>query len=366
MESSQPQTSAPLKMNASRGFIDWLLAQNISLAFTTYQSSRLFLLGVKPDGRLGVVMRTFDRCMGLWATPERLWLTTRYKLWCLENRLWADGNATAHLWKSHDALYVPRRCYVTGEIDLHDLVVADGKPVFVNTLYSCLGTLSDRYSFTPLWRPPFISKLAPEDRCHLNGVALHNGQPRYVTVCAQTDIVDGWRDHRDSGGCVIDIQTNQVIASGLSMPHSPRVYQGKLWLHNSGTGEFGFVPLPDAEAAAPQPQSLTPLTFCPGYLRGLAFCGDYAIVGLSKPRDDSFVGLALDDRLAAKQVEPWCGLMVIDSRSGDVLHWLRIEQPVSELYDVQVLPQIRYASALSLKGEEVRRQIWLDPHSSDE
>lgn len=358
-----PPSHNPLEVNASRGLVDWLLSEHISLAFTTYQSNRLFLLGVKPEGRLGVVMRTFDRCMGLWASPERLWLTTRHQVWCLENRLWSAQAAPEQRWKSHDAMYIPRRCYVTGEVDLHDLVVANGQPVFVNTLYSCLGTVSDRYSFTPLWQPSFITKLAPEDRCHLNGLALRAGQPRYVTACGQTDIVDGWRDHRQDGGCVIDIKTNQVIASGLSMPHSPRVHQGKLWLHNSGLGEVGFVPLPADGEATSQPQPFTPVAFCPGYLRGLALWGNYAVVGLSKPRDKSFTGLALDEKLASKKVQPWCGLMVLDIRSGDVLHWLRIEPPVSELYDVQVLPGIRHPTALSLQGEAIRRQIWIAPQS---
>jgi protein O-GlcNAc transferase len=376
---------AKLSIDASRSLVDWLLQQRISLALTTYQSNRLILLGVKPEGRLSSVVRTFDRAMGLYATSERLILTTRHQVWQLVNIL-----NPGELHQGHDRLYVPRLCHLTGEIDAHDLVVDDtGRIVFVNTLYSCLATVSDRYNFTPLWQPPFITKLAPEDRCHLNGLALAGGKPRYVTACGQTDIVDGWRDHRHHGGCVIDIHTNQILATGLSMPHSPRVYQDKLWLHNSGTGEFGYLdlsptadiagntypsspdnatpenpqsPLPNPKSKIQNLKSFHPLTFCPGYLRGLAFHGDYAVVGLSKPRDKSFTGLALEQRLTEQQVAPWCGLMVIDLKTGDVVHWLRIEGLITELYDIQVLPGVQHPSALSLQGEEIRRVFGVDPN----
>src|SRR5204862_271475 len=151
-------------------------------------------------------------------------------------------------------------------------------------------TLDDRDSFAPLWRPPFLSKLAPEDRCHLNGLALVDGRARYVTAVATTDVADGWRDRRRDGGVVIDVQSNQIIASGLSMPHSPRWHRGRLWLLDSGTGRLGSLGPGGA---------FQPLAFCPGNLRGLAFAGDHAIVGLSEPRHEkTFGGLALGERLA--------------------------------------------------------------------
>ena len=59
--------------------------------------------------------------------------------------------------------------------------------------FGCLATLSERASFQPLWRPPFLSGLVPEDRCHLNGLAMRDGQPAYVTAVAASDVADGWR-----------------------------------------------------------------------------------------------------------------------------------------------------------------------------
>jgi len=181
-------------------------------------------------------------------------------------------------------------------------------------------------------------------------LAIAQGEPRYVTAVSQSDVADGWRDKRHDGGCVVDVGRNQVIVTGLSMPHSPRLYRDKLWLLNSGTGEFGYVDLNRGEFES--------VAFCPGYLRGLAFSGDFAIVGLSKPRENrTFSGLALDEQLESKQAEPRCGLLVIDLRTGDIVHWLRIEGIVTELYDVAVLPGMRRPMAVGLKTDEIRRVV---------
>ena len=222
--------------------------------------------------------------------------------------------------------------------------------VFVNTLFSCLATISEQHSFVPLWQPPFISRIAAEDRCHLNGLGMRDGQPRYVTAVSQSDVADGWRDKRRDGGCLIDLSSNEVIVTGLSMPHSPRWDRGKLWLLNSGTGEFGYV--------QPERGVFQPVTFCPGYLRGLTFNGDFAVVGLSKPRHNkTFSGLPLDEQLQAKDASPRCGLLIIDRRSGDIVHWLWIEGVVEELYDVAVLPGVRRPMAIGFKTDEIRRVV---------
>jgi uncharacterized protein (TIGR03032 family) len=195
-----------------------------------------------------------------------------------------------------------------------------------------------------------LSKLAAEDRCHLNGLALADGRPRFATMVSMSDVVDGWRDRRSDGGVVVEIPSGRVLVSGLSMPHSPRLYQGRLWLHNSGTGQFGSVD--------PAGGRFVPLTFCPGYLRGLAFAGDYAVVGLSHPRDDrTFAGLALDQELTKRGAEARCGLLIIDLRTGDVAHWLRVEGLVRELYDVAVLPHVCRPMALGFKTDEIQRTI---------
>jgi uncharacterized protein (TIGR03032 family) len=269
---------APLEVRTSRHFLSWLAESRLSLAFTTYQTNRLFLIGMKPDGRLSVFERHFDRPMGLHATPERLIMSSRYQLWRLD-----DALPPGERHDGFDRLYVPRHAHTLGDLDVHDIAVdRGGRTVFVNTAYSCLATTSDRYSFTPLWQPPFISRLAPEDRCHLNGLAMDEGTPAYVTAVSRSDVVSGWRERRHAGGLVIDVRTGEIVLEDLSMPHSPRLYQEKLWVLNSGTGELGWVDLERGR--------FEPVAFCPGFLRGLAFAGDFAIVGLSKQRQGDLLG----------------------------------------------------------------------------
>ena len=335
-----------LEVLGSRRFPAWLAEAQVSLAFTTYETGKLFLIGRQHDQRLAVFERTFNRCMGLWADGQTMWMSSLYQLWRFENVL-LPGN----LHNGNDRLYVPKIGYTTGDLDIHDITVeSSNRVMFVNTLFGCLATLADRASFTPLWRPPFLSALVPEDRCHLNGLAVRDGNVRYVTAVAQSDVVDGWRDRRRDGGCVIDVQTGDVVVGGLSMPHSPRWFREKLWVLNSGTGEFGSVDLEKGR--------FEPVTFCPGYLRGLAFVGDYAVVTLSKPRGDvTFGGLKLNDHLCERRADAQCGLQVIDLRTGGIVHWLRLEGMVNELYDVVVLPQVVRPMALGLKTDEIARML---------
>jgi uncharacterized protein (TIGR03032 family) len=340
-----------LELMGSRQFNSWLAEQRLSLAFTTYQSGKLFLIGLRPDGRLSVFERTFNRCMGLHATDQTLYMTSLYQLWRFENSL---GPGQTH--EGYDRVYVPQLAWTTGDLDIHDVAPGrNGQPVFVNTLFGCLATVSETHSFVPLWKPPFLSRLAAEDRCHLNGMAMEDGEPRYVTTVSQTDVNDGWRERRRDGGTVVDVKTNEVVVEGLSMPHSPRLHKGRLWLLDSGTGYFGW--------ADRKRGRFEPVTFCPGYIRGLAFAGDFAIVGLSLNRENkTFQGLALEENLKKRKAEPRCGLQVVDLRSGDVVHWLRIEGVVRELYDVVTLPGVRRPMALGFKTDEIRRVISIGPN----
>jgi uncharacterized protein (TIGR03032 family) len=344
-----PTAEPRFELTCSRQFPDWLAEHNLSLAFTTYQAGKLFLLGRQPDGRLSVFERTFNRCMGLWSDGQTLWLSTLYQLWKFVNFV-PPGQAA----NGFDRLYVPLVAHTTGDIDIHDITVDDsGHVVFVNTLFGCLATISEQHSFRPLWSPPWQSRLAAEDRSHLNGLAVENGRPRYVTAVSRSDVADGWRDRRRDGGVLVDVTTNQILLDGMSMPHSPRVHRDRVWLLDSGRGNVGFF---DRAAGKFQP-----VAFCPGYLRGLALTGDFAVAGLSKPRrEKAFAGLDLDTELSKRQAEPRAGLQVIDLRSGDVVHWVRLEGVVEELYDVAVLPGVTRPAALGFKTDEIRRTLLMD------
>ena len=332
-----------LEITYSSHFLSWLQEEQLSLAFTTYQTNRLFFVSGQANGRLKVQERLFDKPMGLYATEDRLYMTTRYQLWHFDNLL-----GRGEKYGNCDRLYVPRTAYTTGDINGHEVVLDDAQNIiFVNTDFSCLATLSPDYNFVPLWQPPFISQLVPEDRFHLNGVAMVDGKPTYVTACSTTDTAAGWRNCRSDGGVVMEIESNEIIAAGLSMPHSPRWYRGKLWLVNSGTGELGYL----------DGSQFVAITFCPGFVRGLAFWQNFALVGLSKLRSPNFTGLALEKRLEREGNTAHCGLMVIDLTNGQVVHWLHIGQTIEELFDVVVLPGVQQPEALGLQGDELQRLV---------
>ena len=357
-EEHQAKSEEKVSYSISPGFSAFLGSNRIALAVSSYQSGKFYLLGQNVDGGLMVHERFFRKAMGI-SVPDKdtILLATLFQIITFKNAL-DPGQQINNVF---DACYVPRALLVTGELDAHDIgQLADGRIVFVNTLYNCLATPSERHSFTPVWKPPFISKIVKEDRCHLNGLAMDDGVPRYVTAVSKSDTIDGWRDRRFDGGIVIDVQSGKIVAGGLSMPHSPRLYRGKLWILNSGTGEIGWI-----EPGAKPDDAFRVLAFCPGFVRGLAFHGKYAFVGLSKPRYQRFEGLALDKKLAETDSEPWCGVQVIDLDTGACVHWFRIDGPVGELYDLGVVPGVVRPMALGFATNEILGFISHDPLDPD-
>lgn len=332
-------------LTTSRHFAGWLKGRGASLVFTTYRAGKIFFTGVNDAGNVSVFERTMDRPMALAVHGDDLYVSTLYQLWRFV-AIPAVGD-----YGGHDRLYAPRQSFVTGDLDVHDIgIEADGGVVFVNTLFSCLARPSRTASFDPVWRPPFVTRLAAEDRCHLNGVAMRDGRPAYVTAVGASDVADGWRDHRMNGGLIIDVASGKTLAAGLSMPHSPRLHRGRLYILNAGSGEFGEIDLQGGQFEA--------ITFCPGFLRGLAFIDDFAVVTMSLPRGDrSFKGLAIEKTLEKSGAVARCGLAVIDLKTGDLVHWLRIEGVVQELFDVAILKGAIRPAAIGFRSDEICRMI---------
>lgn len=335
-----------VEKSCSRGLAGWLASHGVSLAISSYQTGRVYLVGSDKAGRVSFFERIFERAMGLVGNAQRIYLGGLYQLWRFENVLRA--NEVIH--GQFDKCYVPRNAQTIGDLDIHELgICKDGRVVFINTKYSCLAELSLTHSFKAIWKPDFISKLAPEDRCHLNGLAMVDGAPKYVTAVSRSDAVDGWRDRRRDGGVVIDIDSNQIVCEGLSMPHSPRWANGKLWLLDAGTGQLGWVDF--------KTKSFVPLVFLPGFPRGLSIFGNTAAVGLSKPRNQRFEGLPLDDALRRRDVEPWCGVQLVSLASGDVEQWIRFDGDITELFDICFLPNVRNPMMVGLRTPEIRDLI---------
>lgn len=283
-----------IKVSASANFQALLTQQRVSLLVSTYQAGKLMILRAD-QGKLNVHFRSFKKAMGLAANRTRLAIGTAARI----HELYNMPAVSAHLEPAnrHNACYIPRNSHVTGEIDIHEMGWAGDELWFVNTQFSCLCTLEMAYSFFPRWRPPFVSAYAPEDRCHLNGLAIADNQPKYVSALGQSDQAQGWRSHRASGGLLIDIDSNETVAQGLSMPHSPRWYRDRLWVLESGQGSLATVDLASGK--------LETVAQCPGFTRGIDFAGPLAFIGLSQVRESAtFSGLPLTERLE----ERICGI----------------------------------------------------------
>ena len=184
-------TAVEFHYHQTDSFAPLLRQLNVSLLVTTYQANKLLIVRAAGGG-LSTLVRTFDRPMGLAVDGRRLALGTRNQIWLLRNA--PDIAPSIEPAGMHDACYLPRSCHVTGDIGIHEMAWAGGvgrfsKPSYelwaVNTRFSCLCTLHPDYSFVPRWRPPFITALAAEDRCHLNGLAMEADAPRYATARAR-------------------------------------------------------------------------------------------------------------------------------------------------------------------------------------
>jgi uncharacterized protein (TIGR03032 family) len=315
---------------------------------TTYQAGKLFVVGAQ-QGSLALSFHNFEKAMGLAIKRDRIAVGTRNQVWSLRST--PDIAPALAPAGRYDGCFLARSSHFTGDIHAHELAWADDQLWVVNTLFSCLCTLHDDYSFVPRWRPPFVSALAPEDRCHLNGLAMSDGQPCYVTSHAETDTPDGWRPNKATSGALIHVPSGQTVARGFAMPHSPRVHQGRVWLLDSGKGRL--------VAVDPATAVMETVAELPGYTRGLAFHESFAFVGLSKIRETSvFGGLPIAERRSELQ----CGVAIVDLRTGQRLAHLEFQSGVEEIFAIQVLPGIRFP-ALSGPYPEVDGvpTIWSAP-----
>ncbi|MET1042403.1 MAG: TIGR03032 family protein [Acidimicrobiales bacterium] len=337
-----------VRFHHSADFPRLLEQAGCSLLVSTYQAGQLVAIGVA-DGQLSFSFRRFDRAMGVAVGADRLAVGGKSQVWSLEDHSeLAPAMAPAG---RYDKCWLPRSSSVTGGIQCHEIAwgtTDTGEPELwiVNTLFSCLAGLDPRYSFVPRWRPPFVSQLAAQDRCHLNGVAMRDGAPAFVSVFAPTDEPGGWRKARNDSGAVLDVASGEAVTTGLAMPHSPRWYDGNLYVLNSGMGRLEGVDLATGQRE--------PIAAVPGYARGLAFHRGLAFVGLSKIRETATFGGA---PIAAYHDQLKCGVGVIELSTGNTVATLQFDNAVEEIFDVQVVPGARCPTFGGSAGDDV----WLLP-----
>jgi uncharacterized protein (TIGR03032 family) len=347
-----PSAAVPFHYAQTESFVALLNELGASLLVTTYQANKLLVARAAGAG-LSTLVRTFERPMGLAVDARQLTIGTRDQIWVLRNA--PDIAPKVEPAGQHDACFLPRSCHVTGDIGIHEIAWAAAPPApgekgegerelwLVNTRFSCLCTLHPDYSFVPRWQPPFITALAAEDRCHLNGLAVVEGRPRYVTALGETDTASGWRPNKARGGCLIDVPGGAFVARGLCMPHSPRWHDGKLWVLESGTGR-----LLQVAVATGQAETVAEL---PGFARGLVLVGRYAFIGLSKIRETSAMNAV---PLAERREQLKCGVAVVDLRDGRAVAMLEFQTAVEEIFDVQVLPGLRFPEVIGFQKEAIQ------------
>ena len=302
-----------------------LLAQSgASLVVTTYQAGQVVLVRAQEKG-VNTHFIGFGRPMGIAVKPAQIAIGGAAQIGVFRN-LPAVGPKSGQ-GENVDACYIQRENYVTGAIDIHEMGYdADGELWFVNTKMSCLCTRSTDFSFIPRWRPPFITEYELTDRCHLNGLGFRDGKPRYVTMLGNTDTGGGWRSNKVSGGQVMDIDSNEVLADELCMPHSPRWYNNKLYFLSSGAGHLMV------QEPGKNPEVVAEL---PGFARGMDFIDRYALIGLSQVRESAvFAGLPLTRRVAERRSGVW----VVDIISGETVAFLEFIGDVQEVFEIKVLP----------------------------
>ena len=319
---------SPLRSVYTQTFPEFLNQLGSSLLVSTYQTGKL-ICARHDGGQLNTHFRDFPRPMGLAVAPGRFAVGTRAEV--LDYRNFPAVAPKVEPQGKHDACFLPRNKHFTGDIRIHEIEFAQGELWMVATNFSCLATLDAEHSFVPRWKPPFISQLVSEDRCHLNGLCVIDDEPRYVTALGETDVAGGWRENKASGGVLIDIESGETVLRGLSMPHSPRWHDGRIWVLESGKGTISVA---DLEAG-----TVETVAELPGFTRGLLFAGGLAFIGLSQVRETAtFGGLPLMDRLD----ERLCGVWAVNPQSGQIAGFLRFEELVQEVFDVKLLPGLRF------------------------
>ncbi len=326
---------------------------NFSLLVTTYQAGKLVILR-NDKGVLNTHFRNFHKPMGLAIAGGKLAVGCNIDIWEFHNvpavcQKLDEAEENKDTGFKHDACFLPRRSHTTGDMQIHEMAWVAGELWFVNTAFSCLSTRSDINSFEPRWRPSFVSELVPGDYCHLNGLAMRDGHVRYVTALGETNQPGGWRDNKRDGGLLIDVDANEIITRGLSMPHSPRWYRDQLWILESGNGGIGTIDL-----ATGKYQEVAQL---PGFTRGLSFLGPLAFIGLSQVRESAvFSGIPLVERLE----ERTCGVWVVNIETGETIAFCRFEDAVQEIFAVEVLGGCRFPDLVNHDAELIGRSYVLD------
>lgn len=331
----------------SSSFPEFLQKNNLSIVFSTYQAGKVIIVGSLNGKNLQLYAKNFTHPMGIALREDQLAVASRSKVDLFVNSP-ALANHFPEKTGHYEALYVPQASYHTGMADIHEIEWGNEGLWAVNTAFSCLCLMDEKYSFVPQWKPSFISELLPEDRCHLNGLAMKDGEPAYVTMFDQTNTKEGWRNGNTETGIIMDVKNQNVVADHLPMPHSPMLIGNSLLFLLSASGKVMEMNTISGK--------MKEIVILDNFLRGLAICGDYLIVGASGLRDSSKAFENLD----IKNKDKLAGIYIINRNSGEQVAKLTFTSLVKEIFSVKVLPNILKV-AMVTDSDELAHQFIYTP-----
>lgn len=361
--SSSTQHLPPFSCNVSPDFASLLTELKASLAISTYQAGKVIFIGVNAQGQLTQLPRNYNKAMGIAIDGHKMAVATKETVEVLAH---SEGLALSHPHKpgAYSSLYVPRATYYTGFVDIHDLEWGKAGLWAVNTSFSCLCLIEDDYSFTPQWQPYFIQDLEHDDYCHLNGLAMDHGEPAYVTALGESHTPKGWKPRITEGGVLMDVPSNSVISHNLAMPHSPRIWDGKLYVLLSASGKLVTI---DRQSGHME-------TVCElgSFVRGMTRVGDYVFIGRSRLRESSTTFQKLQ-ALPVGQNSHHAGITAVHLPSGRILGELNYLNAVEEIYDVQVLAGLPNPGILNTETplhtfalSTPRQSYWANPNHTEQ
>lgn len=343
------KASQPFSLTYTPNIPELLYDLKFTLVLSTFQAGKLIFLSAIDREKIIQLPRTFDNAMGVAISDSKMAVACKSELVVLKNFPQLAKNYPAKK-NTYDSLFLPRSTYNTGTVDLHDLNYVNNKLLAVNTLFSCLSEVNEEYSFEPIWKPSFITDLVPEDRCHLNGMVVENDEIKYVTALGKTNSHQGWRENKIGGGVIIHVPSDNIIHDGLSMPHSPRIYNDKLYFLNSALGELRICNTEKGTSEV--------IAKLGGFARGMARYGDFLFIGMSKLRHTTDVFRTLPIAKSS-----FAGVVVVYLPMGKIVGQLRYETSVDEIYDVKILPDIRRPGILNFEKVQEYQAV-VTPSSS--
>ncbi len=333
------QPAPPFSCTYNPQLPELLFKLKCTIAISTHQASKVIFISAVDDQKLVQLPRNFNGAMGIALKGDKMAIATRDEVVVLKN---VPKLAPTYPRKPniYDALFMPRATYYTGNVDVHDMHYGAKGLYAVNTSFSCLCLINEEYSFEPIWKPGFITEYASEDRCHLNGLAMDGEVPKYISGLGRSNVPQGWRENITNGGMLMDIESGELVMDKVPMPHSPRLYDGKLYVLLSATGEVVQADINTGK--------YTVITKLKGFVRGMAKHGDYLFVGLSKLRQNSSTFKHLPIALDAKEA----GFVVIHLPTGAIVGQLTYQASVDEIYDIQIIPESIRPGIINTDGME--------------